>query len=98
MLILQLIALLGLATYRVVRFTQRDTLITTPRIWVQTMLLQHRGAWLSHLLFECPYCLSVWVAGGAVAITDAYTTVPLPVFTWLAVSSASLAAWRYIED
>ena len=94
---LQLIILLGLAVYRVVRFIQLDTLIAVPRIWLQTTMLQHRMGMVAHLLFECPYCLSVWVSAVAVAVANRYTDVTLPGIAIAAVSAASLAVWRYIE-
>lgn len=49
-------------------------------------------------LFTCPYCFSVWVAAGAVALTDWQTSVPFPVWTWLAASTGALMTRRWIEE
>lgn len=48
-------------------------------------------------LLTCQFCSSAYVSAGAVTITDAYTSVPLPVWAWLAVWSGGLLAWRIIE-
>jgi hypothetical protein len=50
-------------------------------------------------LFSCPFCISVWVAGGAVALTEWLTDfdVVMPVWTWLAISALSLVVYTYID-
>jgi len=51
-----------------------------------------------HELLTCPYCVGIWVSAVGTAITDAFISVPLPVFMWVAASTGSLAFWRYVED
>lgn len=38
-------------------------------------------------LWECDWCMSVWVGGILTLITSQLVNVPLPVLTWLAASS-----------
>lgn len=97
-----LIIILGLVTYRVSRFLVLDTLIDEIRDrvigWLEPR--QHRLGWRKLLdLLGCPYCITVWVAAGAVAahhfIVD---PVPMPVWTWLGVATVSLAVWAVIDN
>jgi len=93
-----LIAVLSLVTYRVTRFFITDSLIEAPRASIYGWLLAGRGLRLKvYELLTCPFCFSVWVAAGATATADAYVSVPLPVFVWLAACSGSLIVWRWIE-
>ncbi len=100
------IVVLSLVTYRVTRFFLSDSLLEEPRIRLHSWLTAPRGHFRSEpgvmrmKLYEltvCPFCFSVWVAAGATAVADAYTSVPLPVFVWLAACSGSLVIWRWIE-
>lgn len=105
---LPLIVVLSLVTYRVTRFALDDTLLDEWR-WQLQGWLKGKGPtdrngqplvmWRRKLLSltECPYCLSVWVAAGATAIAERYASIPLPVWTWLAVSGLAMAWWRLIE-
>lgn len=95
-----LLIFLSLATYRVTRFVVEDTLIQHQRIWVLNRIMGRKPrAWREKLyeLLSCKFCLSIWFAAGAVAITDAFTSVPLPVLMWLAVSAGALVIWRAAE-
>lgn len=49
-------------------------------------------------LLTCPYCWSVWVAAGAVIISDQFISIPLPVFFWVAVAGGAMSVWRQVED
>jgi hypothetical protein len=53
----------------------------------------------SYQLFSCPFCISVWVAGGAVILTEllADFDVVMPAWTWLAISALSLVVYKYID-
>lgn len=95
-----ILLVLSLATYRLARFLILDSLIATPRIWLHQVLLGKASKVRRYLyeLINCPYCMSIWIAAAMVAITDRYTSVPMPIFMWLAVSAGSLVAWNYIED
>jgi hypothetical protein len=50
-----------------------------------------------HELLACPYCLSIWVAGGLQLAIWNWRPVPLPLFYFLALSGASLAIYQYID-
>lgn len=100
---LTIIVVLSLVTYRVTRFFLSDTLLEGIRLKFHGLLLDPRKrepGLLRMKLYEltmCPFCFSVWVAAGATAVADAYTSIPLPVFVWLAACSGSLIVWRWIE-
>lgn len=103
---LSLIVLLSLSTYRVTRFFLRDTLIDQPREWVYMKLLRPNETaigkgqkWRDKVyeLLDCPYCLSVWVAGFSVLAVTFHLPVPLPVFAWLAASAGAMIVWRFVE-
>lgn len=104
---LPLIVVLSLVSYRVTRFALDDTLLEEWRWKLQDWL---RGGppntagpppalWRQKLLSltDCPYCLSVHIAGWAVVITNQLQPVPVPVWAWLAVSGLCMAWWRLIE-
>ena len=94
---------LGAVTYRVTRFILLDTLFADTRTKLKLALIG-KGPSTSvfrtklYDLMSCPYCMSVWVAAGAVALSAPFTDIPLPVWTWLGVCTTSLAFWRYIEQ
>lgn len=100
MRIMLTLIIMSLATYRVARFLILDSLIATPRIWLHQVLLGKQSKVRRYLyeLINCPYCMSIWIAAAIVALADRYTSVPMPIFTWLAVSAGSLVTWNYIED
>lgn len=93
----------GLVIYRVCRFLILDTLIEEPRKRVHRWLVDRPGRAMKlreklQELLECPFCMGIWVSAATVAVADAFTSVPLPVYTWLATASIALLAWRIIED
>ena len=98
---LTLILVLSGVTYRVTRFALKDSLIEGPRERLKMWIIGRvRPEWLGDKLLElisCQFCFSVWVAGGAVLLTDWQTSVPLPVWTWLAACSGSLLIWSVID-
>lgn len=100
--VILLSVILGAVTYRVTRFIILDTLINEQRRWVKFKLIGDGSPGPVRVklldLLSCPYCLSVWIALGAVALTMPFADVPMPVWTWLATCTASLAFWRYIEQ
>lgn len=98
---IELLILLSLVCYRVCRFVIRDTLIDELRVKFGDWVLGPVSVtWRDKVydLFHCPYCLSIWVAAGTVAVADQFTSVPMPVFFWLATAGASMAWWRLIES
>jgi Protein of unknown function (DUF1360) len=97
---LSLIVVLSLACYRVTRFVIRDTLWEHWRVKLGDRILgTSPKLWRDKLydLLHCPYCLSVWVAAATVAAADGFVSVPLPLFSWLAVAAGSLVVWRVVE-
>lgn len=101
MSLIELIIVLSLVTYRVTRFFILDSLIEVTRDRVYVWLETHPNRFTMKLieLIRCPYCMTIWVAAGAVVIIDVFTdqSVPMPVFAWLAVAAASLVWWRIID-
>lgn len=101
MSLIDLIIVLSLVTYRVTRFLILDSLIEVTRDRVYAWLETHPNRFTMKLveLIRCPYCMTIWVAAGAVAIIDVFTDqpVPMPVFAWLAVAAAALVWWRIID-
>lgn len=112
--------ILSYVTYRVTRFTQKDSLLGDLRGWlfprllgpprftkvdianpVPTLPQQVPPSWWRVKLYElltCPYCWSVWVAAGAVALADWRISIPLPVFMWVAVAGGAMSVWRQVEN
>lgn len=99
-----LIVVLGLVTYRVTRFLIADTLIAQPRRklldWIAPQVGPMPPKWRIKIweLLTCPYCLSIWVAGGAVGLTAIWRDIPMPVWTWLATAGMCMAWYAFIED
>jgi hypothetical protein len=59
------VALDAVAVYRATKLLQQDDIPPLPRI--REKLMQRYGASPWSALLDCPWCLSIWVAGGAVA-------------------------------
>lgn len=95
-----ILLILSLTTYRVTRFLLLDTLIESQRVWVYNAVLGKRPGAIRnkiHELITCKFCLSIWIAAGAVATTERYVDLHLPVFLWLASAAGSLVVWRMAE-
>lgn len=98
--LLFLIVILSLVVYRVGRFIVLDTLIEGTRESVFRRLIAREGSLVASKFLEllgCPYCITIWVAAGATVVTDAFISVPLPVWVWLASAAGSLVWWRLID-
>lgn len=76
--------LLFLATARITRLVNDDTLTERPRTWLILRLNGHENA---QYLITCPWCVSVYV-GAALAGAWAWLGTP----TWFMGSLAALAA------
>lgn len=49
-------------------------------------------------LVTCPYCLSVWCAGGVTATHHFFVDpLPYPIWVWLAVAGGTLVVWEYTD-
>lgn len=106
-MILVVVVVLALATWRVTHFFLEDSLIDISRAkWL---------AWLSQRatkmryrkaleLSTCPWCLSIWIAAAATAAwrfgtsDGAGTAVVWTIVTWLAVAGGAMAAWQSWES
>lgn len=96
-----LLVVLSAVTYRVSRFIVLDTLIDAPRNWVLSWLEMHPNMFTNKLLelLGCPWCITIWVAAGAVAIQDQLIDgMPVPIWAWLAVATGSLVFWGIIDN
>ena len=99
-----LFGLMSLAGYRVTRLIVMDTF--PPIAAVRRVLAGdpdenvRRARWSPEWLAElvtCPWCMSVWVAGGLTLIIDIVHGLPLPLLWWPAVAAA--AVWiSHLED
>jgi len=98
--LLFLIVILSAVTYRIGRFIVLDTLIDELRDKTYEWLEKRNSKfWLKIMeLIGCPWCITIWVAAAVVAVADAYVSVPLPVFSWLAVASGSLVFWAIVDS
>lgn len=95
------IVVLSLVTWRVTRFVLHDTLIEGLRSKTLGWLGRApQPLWRLKLmeLLTCPYCFSVWVAAGACVAWDIYTSLPAPMFVWLAVCAGTMVVWRWVES
>lgn len=89
---------LSLVTYRVARLIRDDLIFDAPRARLYGWLIT--GGWLRrklHELISCSFCLTIWIAAGAVLLTLPFASVPLPVWTWLASAAGSLIVWYIVE-
>jgi len=97
---LVLVIVLSAVTYRVARFVVLDTLVENQRFKVYAWLLNHEH-WFFHKIHEllsCPYCITIWISGFVVGAYMIFVgSMPMPVFTWLAVATGSLLYWRAID-
>ena len=99
---LALIAIDSAVAYRVARFAIEDALFDTPRNALMAWLTRKAETdprWRNATdLLECPWCLTVWTAAGAIVAGRPFTgPVRLPVWSWLAVATGAMAIWQTIE-
>lgn len=100
---------LCLVTYRITRFIELDNMLEDTRDRLILWLEERRGSttgWRSTLYrkihdgFICSFCVSVWVAAGAVAYHGLVLTEwPgwwFPIW-WLAVAGGAMAFYRFID-
>jgi len=98
---LVLLIVMSAVTYRVSRFIVLDTLIDEPRNRLLSWLeLRPTRLWTKLLeLFGCPFCITIWVSAGTVALTAAVGyDIPVPIWTWLAVATGALLFWAAIDS
>lgn len=97
---------LGLVTYRIGRFILLDSMIDGTRDRVYTWLNSvdkpsNFKLWVLDLM-TCVYCLTIWIAAGAVTywsllIRDEWLGWSWPV-VWLATATVALVPWAYIDS
>lgn len=74
--------LIALASYRLTRLVNLDVITTRPRKWAQ-----RQASGKLEYFVTCPWCVSIYVAGAVVLVTDLVTSVPVPALQWLAAST-----------
>lgn len=105
---------LTFVVHRVTRFISLDSLIDEPRDWIEAKLLSGDtfieddeqwpvDIWKRKAVqwLRCPWCQSVWVAAGALAlwcllVVNDWTGWRF-MFDWLALAGASMIAYRYTD-
>lgn len=75
-----LLITMPLGVARATWLVMNDRLLETPRHW-----FEHRGGYLAYFI-QCPWCVSMWVAGISCALTAWDFTRPL--MSWLFVLGA----------
>ena len=98
---LVLIIVLSAVVYRVSRFIALDTLIDGTRDKAIDFFERHPSFFWGKIreLLGCPWCITIWI--GAFTVIAQYIfvgDVPMPVWTWLAISSGALVFWAIIDD
>lgn len=100
-MVVLVLVIAAVTTARLTRLVVADTILDGPRGWVMDRV---RG-WPADLL-ACPWCVSLYVAAGAWAITWHLYPLPVPIFCWIAVwwgacfaywlaeALAALASWE----
>lgn len=76
-----------LAVYRATRLLQRDDVPPLPA-W-RAKLMQRYGASVWSALLDCPWCLSIWVAGGLLLLRAVAPRLARPLIVVLASSAVS---------
>lgn len=101
---LTFIILVGV-TWRVTRFLVDDDLIGGTRDRLKEWLDRPRVGWRNTLaekgwfLVTCPWCVGVYVSAGVLlgARLFALHSIPMPVYTWLAVAGFAMVPYNYLD-
>ena len=92
---------LSAVVYRVSRFIVLDTLIDGTRDKTVDWLERHPALFWTKIkeLLGCPWCITIWVAAATVWAQHVFVAdVPMPVWTWLTVSTGGLVFWAIIDS
>ena len=98
---LVLVIILSAVVYRVSRFIILDSLVDGTRDRFADFLERHPGLFWTKIgeLMRCPYCITIWVAAGAVWAQHVFVSpIPVPIWTWLAVATGSVVFWGIIDS
>ncbi len=98
---LLVIAILSAVVYRISRFIVLDTLMEGTRDKLVDWLEHHPGFFWTKFkeLIGCPYCVTIWISAVLVWVQNVFVApVPLPVYTWLAVSTGSVMIWSFVDS
>lgn len=51
------------------------------------------------LLLTCPWCVAIYVSAGTLVLTRIFVldSIPMPVWTWLALAGFSLVPYNYLD-
>lgn len=97
----------ALVTWRVTRFIVADDLIEGTRKKVldflgpQRPLHPWRDFWCgkAYTLLTCPWCVSIYVSAGYLALSRwlVVDSIPVPVWTWLAIGALSIIPYQFTD-
>ena len=101
-----LILIGAIVTWRVTRFIIADDLVKGTRQRVMAWVNKPREArWKDFLadkafdLLTCPWCVSIYVSAGYLALTRwiVVDSIPVPVWSWLAISALSVIPYQFVD-
>lgn len=98
-MLLSLLLLAGLATYRLVRLAIVDSIFDTPRERVHSWLIDRNSRftdWLLELVI-CQWCLGIWMAGAVTAVIAVASDLDLGVALWVLFALATAALHSFLS-
>lgn len=80
-----------LASYRLTRLVNEDTIIDRPRSWFYM-----KAPTFFAEMVACPFCVGFWIAGLVVVAINFFTPVSLPVLYWFGTAGGSALIYELI--
>lgn len=104
LVVLGLIPIISAVTWRVTRFLLLDTLLEPLRVrfekWAREAEEASRFARWIAALYQCAFCVSIWVSAGAVGLWCLTTWWWIGwsfLFVWPAGSTGCMIIYRYVD-